>query len=164
MKSSGEHSLTIQGLSCDLCTGEEFRVVEEDPPFRVLRCLRCSLTFVHPVPEGAVLAGHYDGDYYREWIEHQRKRRVAMWRKRLDKVEKAAHRGRLLDVGCGEGMFLCEAASEGLDDLGDGAFSLCRTSRLVGASAGKSSAVSSTMPLSRENSSTWSPCGTSWSM
>ncbi len=113
MKSSGENSISIHGRSCDLCSGEEFRVVEEDSPFRVLRCLQCSLTFVHPVPEGAALAGHYDGDYYREWIEHQRKRRAAMWRKRLDRVEKAAHRGRLLDVGCGEGMFLCEAAARG---------------------------------------------------
>jgi 2-polyprenyl-3-methyl-5-hydroxy-6-metoxy-1,4-benzoquinol methylase len=113
MKSSGENPLSIHGLSCDLCSGEAFRVVEEDSPFRVLRCLRCSLTFVHPVPEGVALAGHYDGEYYHEWIEHQRKRRAAMWRKRLDKVEKAAHRGRLLDVGCGEGMFLCEAATRG---------------------------------------------------
>ena len=132
MKSSGENSRSIHGLSCDLCSGKAFRVVEEDPPFRVLRCLRCSLTFVHPVPEGAALAGHYDGDYYREWIDHQRKRRAAMWRKRLDKVEKAAHRGRLLDVGCGEGDVSQRSGHEGLDDLGDGAFPLCRTARLVG--------------------------------
>jgi 2-polyprenyl-3-methyl-5-hydroxy-6-metoxy-1,4-benzoquinol methylase len=118
MKSSSENILSIPGLSCDLCTGKEFRVVEEDFPFRVLCCLRCSLTFVHPVPEGVALEEHYNGDYYREWIGPRRTRRATMWRKRLDKVEKEGARGRLLDVGCGEGVFLGQAAKRGWEIWG----------------------------------------------
>lgn len=118
MKSFDENPLVIRGLCCDLCTGHEFSVVEEDPPFRVLRCLRCSLTFVHPVPERVALAEHYDGDYYREWIEQRREQRAAMWSKRLGTIEKEAARGRLLDVGCGDGLFLSEAARRGWETWG----------------------------------------------
>jgi 2-polyprenyl-3-methyl-5-hydroxy-6-metoxy-1,4-benzoquinol methylase len=64
------------------------------------------------------LAEHYDGDYYREWIGPRRKRRAAMWRKRLDRVEKAGVRGRLLDVGCGDGVFLSQAEKRGWEIWG----------------------------------------------
>jgi 2-polyprenyl-3-methyl-5-hydroxy-6-metoxy-1,4-benzoquinol methylase len=134
MKSSGEHSLTIQGLTCDLCSGEKFRVVEEDPPFRVLRCLRCSLTFVHPVPEGVNLADHYNGDYYSEWMGAQRVRRLRMWQARSEKIERLTPRGRLLDVGCGEGTFLELACRQGWNACGTelSAFAAAEASRRLG--------------------------------
>jgi 2-polyprenyl-3-methyl-5-hydroxy-6-metoxy-1,4-benzoquinol methylase len=71
-----------------------------------LKCRVCSLVFVHPQPDATSLAGHYDRSYYSDWLDRQRQKRIRMWRKRLSTIGKVASRGKLLDVGCGEGLFL----------------------------------------------------------
>lgn len=106
-------------IHCDLCGSDRFSVVEScAPPCRVLQCRRCSLVFVHPVPSGENLREHYSDDYYREWIDAQRDRRLAMWKARLDRLERRTPRGRILDVGCGEGAFLEASAARGWEIWG----------------------------------------------
>ena len=106
-------------IVCNLCGEARFRVVEEDEaPFRVLRCLRCSLIFVNPQPDARALGEHYDGDYYRAWMGDQRERRMRMWEARLDRIERKAQRGRMLDVGCAEGTFLELARRRGWEVCG----------------------------------------------
>ena len=92
---------------CNLCGQRQFKSVEEDQqPFKVLKCLNCSLVFVHPHPPSVELESHYDDGYYDEWISKQKARRLKMWQKRLEKITKFKSGGYLLDVGCGEGAFL----------------------------------------------------------
>lgn len=120
---------------CNLCGETRFRVVEEDEaPFRVLRCLRCSLVFVDPQPGRQSLGDHYDEDYYREWMGVQREKRLRMWGARLDRLERLAPRGRLLDVGCAEGTFLELARRRGWDVCGAelSAFAAAAASRRLG--------------------------------
>ena len=71
--------------------------------------------FVDPAPPAKTLREHYDGEYYHAWIGVQRDRRLAMWEARLDRLGKWVKRGRLLDVGCGEGTFLERAKKRGWD-------------------------------------------------
>jgi len=100
---------------CNLC-GEErdFHVLEnEDFPYQVLKCGRCSLVFVSPHPNANTLADHYDKPYYDDWTKDQAHARARMWEKRLDHVELFQTRGRILDVGCGEGSFLRAALRRG---------------------------------------------------
>lgn len=100
--------------SCNLCEGTDFRMIEDDePPFKVLQCKRCSLVFVNPFPNGTGLEDHYDQNYYHEWIEAQKQQRIKMWARRLVKIETLRPAGRLLDIGCGEGSFLELAHSKG---------------------------------------------------
>jgi 2-polyprenyl-3-methyl-5-hydroxy-6-metoxy-1,4-benzoquinol methylase len=109
----------VSGITCNLCGHDGFRVLESNaPPYRVLRCRRCRLVFVDPVPPAKALHEHYNGDYYHEWIDAQRERRLAMWEARLDRLGKWTKRGRLLDVGCGEGTFLELAGKRGWDVQG----------------------------------------------
>ena len=109
----------MSGIACNLCGHDGFRVLESDtPPYRVLCCRRCRLVFVDPAPPAKALCEHYDGDYYHEWIDAQRDRRLAMWEARLDRLGKWTKRGRLLDVGCGEGTFLELARKRGWDVQG----------------------------------------------
>ena len=101
-------------VSCNLCGQSNFTVLEEDqPPFRVLKCNHCSLIFVYPRPDHSELIGHYNEDYYVDWIGTQKDKRIRMWEKRLDKLKGFRSGGRLLDVGCGEGLFLHLAKENG---------------------------------------------------
>jgi SAM-dependent methyltransferase len=109
----------VSEIHCDLCGCDQFSVVEScAPPCRVLRCQCCSLVFVHPFPSADILRDHYSDDYYREWIDAQRDRRLAMWEARLNRLERRTPRGRILDVGCGEGAFLELAAARGWEIWG----------------------------------------------
>lgn len=117
---------------CNLCGENRFRIVEEgEDPFRVLRCLRCSLVFVDPQPDLQALGEHYDEEYYREWTGVQRQRRLRMWEARLDRLERRVPRGRLLDVGCAEGTFLELARQRGWEVCGTelSAFAAAEASR-----------------------------------
>lgn len=106
-------------IFCNLCGQKDFKVIEDDEnPFRVLKCRQCGLVFVDPLPEPAVLAAHYNDIYYADWMNIQKEHRLRMWRKRLGKLEKYRRQGRILDVGCAEGVFLKLAKEHGWDVSG----------------------------------------------
>ncbi|MBW1908177.1 MAG: class I SAM-dependent methyltransferase [Deltaproteobacteria bacterium] len=101
-------------ISCNLCGQRHFNILEEDQlPFKVLKCINCSLVFVYPQPEPVELKDHYEEGYYSEWIYTEKKKRLKMWSKRLNSLEKYKNGGMLLDVGCGEGTFLKLAQNSG---------------------------------------------------
>jgi SAM-dependent methyltransferase len=79
-----------------------------------VRCNACSLVFVDPVPRSAVVHAAYGAEYYEPWQEKAEERaRVRMWRRRLLLLEARRGRGALLDVGCGDGLFLKVARDAG---------------------------------------------------
>jgi len=101
-------------VNCNLCGSGGFRIRETaEEPYKVLECLGCGLVFVHPLPAPSVLAEHYDAAYYSGWLGADRRRRLRMWKTRLDGLEKFRSGGRLLDVGCADGVFLELAARRG---------------------------------------------------
>lgn len=92
---------------CPVCRSVPRDIVEHaEPPYHVVRCADCGLVYVDPIPAPDELSRHYNQDYYAEWISIQRKKREGMWARRLKGIESVANKGRLLDVGCGEGLFL----------------------------------------------------------
>jgi SAM-dependent methyltransferase len=106
---------------CPLCG----RISRRDPPHHVplpVRCAACSLLFVDPVPPEAITPDAYGADYYEPWQGAEDRPRRAMWRRRLGLLEQhvpGATGGRaLLDVGCGDGLFLDLARGAGWN--GDG--------------------------------------------
>jgi SAM-dependent methyltransferase len=99
---------------CPLCRSARYEIVEHaEPPYRVVRCSNCGLAYVAPVPDVGALSLHYNEDYYAEWISTQRDKRERMWARRLKGIESITNKGRLLDIGCGEGLFLELAKQNG---------------------------------------------------
>lgn len=104
---------------CHLCGGGRFRQREiAQDSVRVIECINCSLVFVDPQPGPKSLPDHYDEHYYRSWLTEQRSKRVKMWERRIQHLEKFKTTGRLLDVGCGEGLFLEIAKRRGWQTTG----------------------------------------------
>src|SRR5260221_14724107 len=80
---------------------------------RPVRCDRCGLVFVDPLPAAALSPSTYGADYYEPWQGREERPRVRLWKMRLRQVERRADRGSLLDVGCGDGLFLSVARDAG---------------------------------------------------
>jgi 2-polyprenyl-3-methyl-5-hydroxy-6-metoxy-1,4-benzoquinol methylase len=104
---------------CPLCRSSRCEIAEHaEPPYRVVRCSDCDLVYVDPIPDVGELSLHYNQDYYAEWISSQRKKRERMWGRRLKSIENQITGGDILDVGCGDGLFLEMAQQNGWGGYG----------------------------------------------
>jgi SAM-dependent methyltransferase len=101
---------------CPLC-GERGAAPGAGPGARrapaPVRCPRCGLVFIDPIPGGALDPASYGRAYYDPWQGREERPRVSLWRRRLRQIERRAPAGTLLDVGCGDGLFLKVARDAG---------------------------------------------------
>ncbi|MEW6220224.1 MAG: class I SAM-dependent methyltransferase [Thermodesulfobacteriota bacterium] len=112
--------------ACRICrsrrVGNRFRL----PAFTVRHCRDCGVVFLSPMPTPETLAGLYAADYYQERQEYffgnivadqdhgKEDANIQAFRQGLARL--AGHqprRGRLLDIGCGPGIFLAMAREAG---------------------------------------------------
>jgi len=98
---------------CPLCGGENLKLLEQEPPYRVFACRGCDYGFVHPTPSAEALAEAYDAAYYAPWTQGQQRARARLWQRRLGVVRRYVRAGRLLDVGGGDGSFARLAKASG---------------------------------------------------
>jgi SAM-dependent methyltransferase len=86
--------------------------------FRMVRCVHCSLIFLNPMYSDAELSAFYPDDYY----AYQDNFRRNHWKdivKRLlfcrvqTRDPEFAEPGRMLDLGCGSGWFMCAMRDRG---------------------------------------------------
>ena len=120
--------LSFEETTCDWCGNREGEVLFEGPDlllglpgkFRMVRCSKCGLYRQDPRLTWESLETYYPQDYsaYETIIATEKSlvkrlnRRYGMW-KRLRTLERFRSGGRLLDVGCGTGVFLGEAQHSG---------------------------------------------------
>jgi len=105
--------------ACILCGSRSADLFQDtDGSNRVVQCNQCTLVFVDPLPPTNELEQHYDEAYYSEWISSQKVPREKLWRDRLDELCRHKNKGRLLDVGAGDGTFLRFAKEAGFDVCG----------------------------------------------
>ncbi len=104
---------------CVLCGAQRAYLFQHsDNLHRVVECAQCKLIYVDPLPTRTELEHHYDEAYYSEWISSQKMPREKLWKNRLDELLHYNQKGRLLDVGCGDGTFLRFAREAGFEVYG----------------------------------------------
>jgi 2-polyprenyl-3-methyl-5-hydroxy-6-metoxy-1,4-benzoquinol methylase len=125
----------VKNDTCIICRNNEFKFIGrprinpsfpriQDTVYRILQCRHCGYYFIDPQieltqDEWKVL---YESDYFEDalktpWQVEMNKREM---KERIDLITShlAIPRGRFLDMGCGEGYMLKEAAQNGFESYG----------------------------------------------
>ena len=104
---------------CPLCQSQDTVDAFTKTGFQYHRCRTCSHIFVFPPPTERENAQYYSFIYSEHYLAQNWKWFELLGRRRMDIVnELPGDSGRLLDIGCGHGFFLKEAARRGWDGLG----------------------------------------------
>lgn len=101
--------------SCIVCGHAELHPLPRYSAAHLVRCGNCGLTFAGLRPSDAELAAHY-GSYGTGWFDSEITRQ--RYRQLLDSFEPFRRDNRILDMGCGAGYFLEEAAKRGWEAYG----------------------------------------------
>ena len=111
-----------------LCRGERFAERFSSGGHRIERCLACGLVQLHPLPSPEVIAALYGDHYYagdggtgyRDYLAHEPGHRATFEAdlRRMEGFFPAGRSLRVLDVGCGPGVFVTAALAAGHDAYG----------------------------------------------
>lgn len=116
--------------SCDLCQGRHFQVVYQLDGFQVIRCRQCSLISTNLALKKPDLESMYASPYYQQRRDYYfqncvtnravttENTNIRDFREGLSLIERYKSEGKLLDVGCAIGVFLCLARERGWEVRG----------------------------------------------
>jgi SAM-dependent methyltransferase len=123
--------------ACPICRGVRLHYAFGLQGFRAVRCADCRILMLNPQPSDAELRAIYTDTYFlgdpgAHGESSASGMKSATARLYLDLIHRyrGAHGGRLLEIGCGQGDFLVEAARAGYDVTGiEYALPAARTAR-----------------------------------
>lgn len=106
--------------TCLVCNSARVYYLFSASDYRVVRCNDCGLVFLNPQPSDAELSRIYGADYFlgnqtqesRQTVSEMKKATARVYLERLRRYS-ALQRGKLLEVGFGDGDFLAIAEAEG---------------------------------------------------
>ncbi len=109
---TGRQPLESARAECPVCGGVDFQYLFKKHGRDFWRCRTCGMQRQWPLPSLEELAAYYeqsyrDGMYQAFTAAEEMKRLTAAARYR--QIARHCHRGRRLDVGCSNGVFLEEA-------------------------------------------------------
>jgi SAM-dependent methyltransferase len=111
--------------ACPFCSSPKLHYAFGLQGFRVVRCADCGILALNPQPSHAELSAIYSEHYFlgdpdARGASSVSGMKAATARLYLDVIRRyrGRHGGRLLEIGCGQGDFLAEAAACGYDVVG----------------------------------------------
>ncbi|MCH7759958.1 class I SAM-dependent methyltransferase [candidate division TA06 bacterium] len=111
--------------SCPNCGSTSFQVKYVEQPFKVVKCIACSLVYLgNPPDKSSIYENYYEGvapnaeDYRSDSQVVSLAEIFAINKQRIALVKKAKPRGNLLDIGCGRGYFMKLARDHGFKVIG----------------------------------------------
>lgn len=134
----------MQKINCLICNSKKYNVIclnrdyrysLSKENFRLVKCTKCGLIYLNPRPSKKDLYKFYPKKYYdsslglieKKFVEYLSKQKI------LD-MEKFKQKGKILDIGCGEGNYLLQMKSEGYEvsgiDVSPGACNIARKKKL----------------------------------
>jgi len=119
--------------NCALCGGDNFKTVYKtyDHHYGIKgdytfdQCQNCNLVFLNPVPTEEYLTSQYPTDYYayQEFYEKKPSLIKKIYKDYLVKIKtkdpKFDAPGKILDIGCGSGLFLYKMKQQGWEVYGE---------------------------------------------
>ncbi len=114
--------IRLEPVPCSLCGAEDDKLLFEKESLRIVKCCQCGLVFVNPRLAAMDVVSQYDETYYSSGSYRNYLSERAGFEKtfdnRLKKIERLVNPGRILDVGCAFGFFLCVAQKRGWEAYG----------------------------------------------
>ncbi len=103
-----DYSKPLEYVKCGLCGVDDTRLVTVEDSFKIVRCKKCGLIYLNPRPKTKDLLDFYDDFFLTD------EKSIFQWSRLMGKVyretkrniEKEYPSGKLLDMGCGLGLFL----------------------------------------------------------
>ena len=116
---SKDHQLVYQKLSKNEAFQEDYFISEAkiQKPDKIFKCQNCGLVFAQLSQEGQKYIDQYSNMVDEEYLKEEAGRREASVRI-LKRIEAYKPKGKLLDIGCANGLFLDEARRRGWDVAG----------------------------------------------
>lgn len=111
----------MKNINCAICninqTSSLFNVSRYNNSFSVVKCKNCSLIYINPQPEIKTLLDHYSQTYDYSYMHRNKESKKD--KSDVSEITKLKpQKGRLLDVGCGTGLFLSAARKRGWEIFG----------------------------------------------
>lgn len=123
----------FESLACDLCGAKDSVQRYTKRGFNIVQCRRCGMVYTNPRLKGPKIAELYDADYFQghgfdksvnyvrdvdEFGAHKTQYDLHDWD--LDSVRSMLRSNgkRMLEIGCGTGVFLAKAREHGFDVSG----------------------------------------------
>jgi 2-polyprenyl-3-methyl-5-hydroxy-6-metoxy-1,4-benzoquinol methylase len=129
----------MERVKCALCgsekhsmvlTAEDYRFHTTDEKFNLVKCRGCGLVYVNPRPTKEEMSKFYPRDYYGKQNRMAKVIVKHLLYMKIRKIMSFRKKGRILDVGCGEGGFLLNFKERGWEAYGvDISEAACRLAR-----------------------------------
>jgi len=102
-------------IICPLCKSESMLIWKEKN-YKLYRCLNCKVAFLSPIPETEKI---YNREYFEKWYLKYYEERKQYFKNLIEKLKNyLPEKGKILDIGCGVGIFLDIMKEMGWDVYG----------------------------------------------